>query len=303
MSHDFVEAALMRRAGWTVYLYPLVEGSYEEAPETIVDYAKRDRRWTQGSLQHLRLLTTPGFHLLNRLYFLLGAAGYLASVVWLLLLLASSIYVLVPALSRQAVIGWEADAPRSLVSLLLVTATVLFVPKLLALSLVLLRGRRPFGGARRLVTSVLLETLFAVVVAPVMMLYHTRSVLSVLIGRDVRWSAQAREGRMLSWAESGRSAGWMTGVGAVWSAVTLYFSPVFFVWLTPIFVGLLLAVPLVRWTSSDRLGDWVKHRGLLLVPSETQPPAELQESPWEISTEEAPFEIPAVPPQQADLAS
>ena len=79
LSHDFVEAALMRRAGWEVYLQPLVEGSYEEAPETIVDYAKRDRRWTQGSLQHLRLLAMPGLHLLNRIYFFLGAAGYLSS--------------------------------------------------------------------------------------------------------------------------------------------------------------------------------------------------------------------------------
>ena len=108
LSHDFVEAALMRRAGWQVYLLPSIGGSYEEAPENVVEYAKRDRRWTQGSLQHLRLLMTRGFRFVNRLHFLLGAVGYLSSVVWLLMLFASTAYVLLPSLSTEALI------PRSL---------------------------------------------------------------------------------------------------------------------------------------------------------------------------------------------
>lgn len=296
LSHDFVEAALMRRAGWEVYLQPLIDGSYEEAPETMIDYATRDRRWSQGSLQHLRLLRMPGLHFLNRLYFVLGAAGYLMSVMWLLLLLASSAYVLVPRLSERALIRVAAGEMGAPVSLLLVTGVLLFVPKLLALVLALLEPRWRFGGSVRLLVSVLLETIFAVVVAPVMMLYHTRSVLSVLIGRDVTWSAQAREGRVLAWSESGRSVGWMTACGGLWAGATLYYSPLFFVWLTPIFVGLLLAVPLVRWTSSGRLGAWTKRLGLLLVPSETAPPAELQVSPWSAhDTRVAEPGLPAAP--------
>ena len=113
LSHDFVEAALMRRAGWDVYLLPLMEGSYEEAPGNVVDYARRDRRWCQGSLQHLRLLGVPGFHALNRLYFVLGAGGYLSSVAWLLLLLAGTLYVLLPGAGRAAAVGAAAVAgPR-----------------------------------------------------------------------------------------------------------------------------------------------------------------------------------------------
>ena len=303
LSHDFVEAALMRRAGWEVYLQPLVDGSYEEAPETIIDYAKRDRRWAQGSLQHLCLLTMPGLRLLNRVYFVLGAAGYLSSVVWLLLLLASSAYVLVPTLSRHPIIGSGMGDLRAPVSLLLVTGIILFGPKLLALLVTLARDPRPFGGVRRLITSVALETVLAVVIAPVMMLYHTRSVLSVVIGRDVPWGAQAREGRRLGWRECIRSAGWMTAVGLVWAAATAYYSPVFFLWLTPILFGLVSAVPLIRITSSDWLGDWVKRRGLLLVPSETEPPVELQVSPWSPEVGEPPQDgLAAVPPPEANVA-
>ena len=277
LSHDFVEAALMRRAGWAVYLMPSVEGSFEEAPENVVDYAARDRRWSQGSLQHLRLLAGRGLHPVSRAHFALGAAGYLSSVVWLLLLLAGSAYVLAPALGADARAAAPAGGAGPAVSLLAVTAGLLFAPKLLALILALTGRRRQFGGAPRLLASVLLETLFAVVVAPIMMMHHARFVASVLAGRDVRWDAQAREGRTVGWRPAAAETAWITLAGAAWAGLTLYCSPAFFVWLAPIFTGLLLAAPLVRWTSSRRLGAWTRRRGLFLVPSETAPPPELQE--------------------------
>ena len=108
------------------------------------------------------------------------------------------------------------------------------------------------------------------------MLYHTRFVASVLAGRDVRWEAQVREGDTLGWREAwAGGAWWITLAGVVWGAVTLYASPLFLLWLAPILVGLLLAAPLIRWTSSRSLGAWSRRRGLLLVPSETAPPPEL----------------------------
>ncbi len=304
LSHDFVEAALMRRAGWYVYLLPAIAGSYEEAPENVVDYAKRDRRWSQGSLQHLRLLAAPGLHPVSRLHFLLGAAGYVSSLVWLLLLLASTLYVLAPASGGTALAlvpgSWSGGAP---VSLLVVTGLLLFVPKLLALVLALAGRRRQFGGAARLAAGALLETLFAVTIAPLMMMLHARFVASVLTGHDVPWDAQVREGRMLGWREVAGGVGWTTAVGAAWAALTLYYAPVFFLWLTPIFAGLLLAAPLVRWTSSRRLGVWTRQRGLFLVPTEMEPPAELRAAP--AAEPEAPRApgLPAVPAPEADLTT
>lgn len=305
LSHDFVEAALMRRAGWHVYLLPSVAGSYEEAPENVVDYAKRDRRWSQGSLQHLRLLATPGLHPVSRLHFLLGAAGYVSSLVWLLLLLASTLYVLAPAAGGAPLVSvpgsWGGGGPP--VSLLAVTGLLLFVPKLLALLLALAGRRAQFGGAARLLAGALLETLFAVTLAPLMMMFHTRFVASVLTGHDVPWDAQVREGRMLGWREAAGSVAWTTAVGVAWAALTLYYAPVFFLWLTPIFAGLLLAAPLVRWTSSRRLGEWTRRRGLFLVPSEMEPPAELRVAPAAEPEPPGAAGLPAVPAPEADLTT
>ena len=167
LSHDFVEAALMRRAGWQVYLLPSVGGSYEEVPDNILDYAKRDRRWTQGSLQHLRLLPARGLHAMNRLHFLLGAMGYVSSLLWLLMLLASTAYVLLPYLRTDPLLSdgypdWSLPwrKPTQIIPLLAVTIVLLFVPKLLALILALVRRRRQFGGTVRLLLSALLEMLF-----------------------------------------------------------------------------------------------------------------------------------------------
>ena len=284
LSHDFVEAALLRRAGWLVYLLPSLGGSYEEVPTNVLDYAKRDRRWAQGSLQHLRLLREPGWSTLSRLHFALGAMGYLASVLWLLILSASTAYVLVPALSADPLVsqqgawfgGWSMDGVNSLLPLLQLTVVVLFLPKVLGLVLALLRRRAEFGGAIALLGSVTLEVLFSVLIAPLMMMYHTSFVLGILAGRDVEWDPQARVGRDIAWSEAWRRTAGVTALGTGWAALTIYASPMFFAWLSPIFAGLLLAAPIVRLSSSARLGRSLRRHDILLVPSETRPPPELR---------------------------
>jgi membrane glycosyltransferase len=90
LSHDFVEAAMLRRARWDVFLLADLDGSYEEVPCNIIDYAKRDRRWVQGNIQHLGLLRIAGLHAISRLHFLLGAIAYISSLVWLAMLVLST---------------------------------------------------------------------------------------------------------------------------------------------------------------------------------------------------------------------
>ena len=277
LSHDFVEAALMRRAGWKVYLETSVAGSYEGIPANILDYATRDRRWAQGSLQHLRLLGVDGLHPLSRTHFVVGAMGYLSSVLWLLMLIGSTTYVLAPSVA-----GWSPSAageattfgellpwsPRT-IPLLAMTAGLLFGPKVLGLLLAFGGSRRAFGGGPRLLASAVLEVLFAVVVAPVMMLYHSRFVGSIVSGYEVRWESQTRDGHLVSWPRAWRYTSGMTAVGVTWGAVTWWHSPMFFWWLSPIFVGLFLAAPIARWTSSPQWGDWLRRRRLFLVPTES----------------------------------
>ena len=278
LSHDFVEAALLRRAGWDCYLVPGIRGSHEELPGNIPDFAARDRRWTQGSLQHLRLLGMRGLHPLSRLHFLLGAMGHLASVLWLLMLLAATGYVALAEAGRGGALtrpdppfsSWAGSLAGPPFSLLAVTAVLLFLPKALALLVALLRARKRHGGSWRLGASWLLEVLFSVILAPLMMLYHTRFIGSILLGRDVRWDGRTRGGGEVAWRRAAREGWWITGAGVAWAAVTISASTGFFLWLTPIFAGLLLAPPLVRWTGSRRLGRLARKAGLWLVASETE---------------------------------
>ena len=275
LSHDFVEAALLRQGGWHVYLAPGLGGSYEDVPSNLVEYVKRDRRWTQGSLQHLRLVLSRGLHMVSRCHFVLGAMGYVSSFLWFLMLLASTAYVLLPTLAIgplldvSALLPWLIIwRPNQLLSLLAVTLVLLFLPKLLALSLALVRNAASYGGPSRLVCSALLEMLFAVILAPVMMLYHTRGVLSVLTGHTVTWDPQVRDDHTLCWRGAWTSTWGITLVGLAWASATWFSSPIFFVWLTPIFFGLLCAAPLTRWSSSQVLGDRLRCWGLLVVPSD-----------------------------------
>lgn len=275
LSHDFVEAALLRRAGWGVWLLPGLGGSHEDVPGNVLDYAVRDRRWCQGSLQHLRLLFDPGLHALSRLHFALGAMGFVSSLLWLLMLLASTAYVgtevggLEGWLTRSTPLAeaWPLPELPAAVSLLVVTGVVLFLPKVLGTVLALLWRRRAFGGAARIVAGSVAEGVFAVVIAPVMMMYHARFVLGVLAGWTVRWMPQRRGGEGVSWRDALRGTAWMTALGALWSAGTWWMSPAFFLWLTPIFAGLWIAAPLVRWTSASGPGGWMRRTGLLEVPA------------------------------------
>jgi membrane glycosyltransferase len=73
LSHDFIEAAWIRRAGWAVALDPDTSGSAEEAPQTSAAFHARDRRWCQGNLQHLRLIAEPGLDPVSRLHLAWGS--------------------------------------------------------------------------------------------------------------------------------------------------------------------------------------------------------------------------------------
>lgn len=284
LSHDFVEAALLRRAGWEVRLRPDLRGSFEEMPSHILDYAKRDRRWVQGNLQHLRLLGGRGLHPLSRVHFLFGALAYLSSLIWLAILAVSTADALIRALvepnfftsDAQLFPNWPIAPPALIMPLLGGTLALLLLPKLLGWLLALRQAPDAFGGRAQLTKSALFEALFAMLIAPLMMVFHSRFVIEIVWGRSVSWDPQSRAGRALSWRESLRYT-WpaMLG-GALWGGVTWLYTTSFFWWLTPVWLGLLIAPALVRWSSSLKIGRGLRERGLLLVPSEVAPPAVLR---------------------------
>jgi membrane glycosyltransferase len=204
LSHDFVEAAFLRRAGWGVWLVPELGGSYEQLPPTLSDFVNRDRRWCQGNLQHLRLLNTKGLRPASRAHLLTGAMAYLASPLWLTLLLLTSLEA-----ARAALIPWDyfADATSfgpawpiarraELLGLFAATLGILMLPRFLALlhALVIPARRRAFGGGAALIRSVFAELVFSILLAPILMVQHTRVVLATIMGWRASWSGQQRGG-------------------------------------------------------------------------------------------------------------
>lgn len=282
LSHDFVEAALMRRAGWSVWVAHDLSGSYEETPPTLLDELKRDRRWAQGNLQHARLLFASGLNPAHRAIFVNGIMAYVSSLLWFVFLLLSSIesvlHVLIPPdyfPDRHVLFPvWPVWHPHWAVVLAGFTLAILFLPKLLALLLTLLRGRAgEFGGVFRLIASALLESLLSIVLAPIRMLFHTIFVLSILLGRQVRWGTQARGDTGTSWHDALRYHALGTLLGVGWASTVFLLNPGYFWWLIPVMGAWVIVIPVSVWTSRSQLGIRLRRSGLLLTPEEVSPPA------------------------------
>jgi membrane glycosyltransferase len=283
LSHDFVEAALLRRAGWHAWLLPELGGSFEEMPTNLIDYAARDRRWVQGNLQHARLLGMPGLHWMSRLHLAMGVLAYVASPLWLLTLLLTGVLVLDQAVTGHAYFEerrslfplWPEYRPEEIQSLLTITATLLFLPKLLAMMLALSDAARRFGGRLALLVSGILELVFSSLLAPVTMLFHTAFIAAILSGRPVGWPPQPREERGVRWAAAvERHLLHMLG-GAIATGLIWAVAPEFLIWIAPVCAGLLLAVPLNVLSSCQRCGRMARAIGLFLIPEEVRVPREL----------------------------
>ena len=290
LSHDFVEAALLRRAGWQVVLRADIVGSYEELPGNIVDYAVRDRRWAQGNIQHLALLGSTGFKFINRLHLFFGAIAYISSLIWMLMLGLSSVDAVQRALSSNQFFSqqyqlfpeWQISKSDQIISLFVLTAALLFLPKIMGLLIGLLRNSHDFGGRVRLLVGATLEAVFAVLIAPLMMMFHSYFVVGILLGGKVSWNAQPREGRSLSWRETLTKTGPLSILAVIWGSITYLYSPLFFWWLSPVLVGLVLSAPLVRFSSGEQFSRWLQKFGLLAIPAEVSSKPELGFLSWRL---------------------
>jgi len=277
MSHDFVEAALMRRAGWEVHLADDLVGSYEETPPTVIEHLKRDRRWCQGNLQHWPLALARGFKPVTRFHFLHGIFSFLASPLLVLVLLLGFIKNLGGAPVSD---GLFADAARAQIAFLLFAFTILLLllPKFLAIGLALRQKRATeLGGALKTMASALLEMVISILIAPVFLFFHAKFVLFSLLGKRVEWHAQQRgHAKGIDWSEARKVFGLTTLLGLIVGVVTWWLTPGYFFWLLPIVLGWLLAIPLTALLGDLRAGTRLRKHGLLLVPSEVAPEKEVR---------------------------
>ncbi|MGE0626397.1 MAG: glucans biosynthesis glucosyltransferase MdoH [Hyphomicrobiaceae bacterium] len=283
LSHDFVEAALMRRGGYAVYMLPRLAGSYEESPPTLVDLAIRDRRWCQGNLQHIRILPARGLKLASRQHLASGIMSYLASPIWMAQLLVGIVLVLQSHYVRpeyftsefELLPAWPRfDAERAL-RLFGVTLAVLLAPKLfgLLLSLTDRATRRASGGAIRMTASSMLEIILSALLAPIMMVVQTGAIMRIVMGRDSGWDPQRRDDGSIPFSQILRRHFSHMLLGFVTLVAGLLISPSLVAWMSPTIAGLLLAAFLSWGSGQLSLGLALRKAKILLTPEETQPPA------------------------------
>lgn len=284
LSHDFVESALIRKAGYGVWLAYELDGSWEETPPTLIDELIRDRRWCQGNLQHSRLIFAHGFFPTHRALFVNGIMSYGSALLWALFLIVSSLQAVVEILvpptyftsTRTLFPVWPTWYPQWALTLLSSTAVLLFLPKLLALILTTAKGAaRDFGGIWAMTCGVLGEIVVSTFLAPVRMLFHSLFVITTLLGWRVSWNTQNRGDTGTSWKDALRFHWWGTLLGLVWGGMIWIVNPGFFWWLSPIVAGLALSIPLSVWTSRRSWGEAARKLGFFLTPPEIHAPDEI----------------------------
>ncbi|MGH1350743.1 MAG: glucans biosynthesis glucosyltransferase MdoH [Methyloligellaceae bacterium] len=283
LSHDFVEAALLRRAGWRVCMVPEQGGSYEESPPSMLDFAQRDRRWCQGNLQHSRVLPAKGLHWVNRIHLMTGIMAYMSTLVWLIFLVTGLLITLQAQYYGQSYFAatpslfpvWPKQDSETAFTILLVTLGLLLVPKLFGYFTVLFSSskRKQFGGAIRLTAGVLIETIISSLLAPIMMLMQSMAIFDILAGRDSGWNAQSREDGSIPvsqvlWAHRIHM---IVGVAAAFLCYSI--SIPLLLWMSPLLLGLILSGPLSVITSRRSVGEWFMALKIFAIPEELKEPA------------------------------
>jgi membrane glycosyltransferase len=262
LSHDQVEAARLRAAGWRVCVWAGEDGSQEANPPALPEFLHRDARWLAGNLQYRHLLRLPGFRWMGR-WQLIQA---------IMMFVAAPLYVAVLALAAWlAATGGGAEVPRGALAAMAAAWTLaLFSPKLLGyLEVMLFAARRArYGGAARFAAGVALELLFMLAMLPITELHKTLAMLRLLLGRRAGWLPQNRSDRGVGWGEAARMF-WphtLAGVAAFagfalggWAAV---------LWALPFAGGLLLAVPFCVLTADPAVSAWLRRHGIAAVPEE-----------------------------------
>jgi membrane glycosyltransferase len=269
LSHDFVEAALMLDAGWEVWFAYDLEGSYEELPPNLTEYVKRDRRWCQGNLQHMWFLLADNIQSISRVHLVQGILAYGSAPLLVLFVLMGGMQA---GISRfhEPVGNFPSSSALVLLGL---TAWLLFGPKILSVMYLFSRPRAEiaiYGGRAKVLAAVVLETLFSVLTTPVLVWFHTLFVLKNLDGKVALWNTQTRGGAAPRWRDIAREYWPLPVVGLGLAMVAWLISPTYLAWVSPLLIGLFLAIPVAKLS-----GEHYLFRSLFLTPEELSPPKEL----------------------------
>ncbi len=270
LSHDQVEAVLMRRAGFECRVLPLEDGSYEDNPPTLPDFLARDLRWCQGNMQYVNLLGLKGARLIGRQQLLFAILMYLGAPCWMLFLSIG----LGHAITGTPLFAGSVSLMLG-IGLFALMMSMTFAPKLLGIADVMMDKdkRRAFGGPGTVMKGTVIEFLFGLLAGPVLALTHAIFVVGLFFGRTVHWTAQQRQGRVVSMGEAFRNLWPHTAVGAGATLALAVTAPNVLPWALPVLIGMMLAVPFAGLTTLPAIGRWLSDNRLCATPEEIEPPA------------------------------
>lgn len=281
ISHDFIEAALLRRAGWGVRFDTDLYGTYEEAPPSISDVLVRDRRWCQGNMQHVRFLFARGIAFTSRIHIMSGIMAYASALFWLMLLSVGLVMAVQANFTRPEYFTqpslfptWPVFDSARAIQLFIVSMAIVLLPKMLAWASAILNPMRciRYGGPILVTLSVAVEIVLSALVAPVMMLAQSQMVREIVTGGDSGWTPQRRNDGSITLLAALRLHRWHMFTGVATSCLTWYLHPDLFFWMLPVTAGLTLSAVL-SWMSGKRgPGKVLKVLGILRTPEEKTPP-------------------------------
>ncbi|MCA1795577.1 MAG: glucans biosynthesis glucosyltransferase MdoH [Desulfobacteraceae bacterium] len=280
LSHDFIEAALLRRAGWGVRFDTDIPASFEEAPPSLIDVLVRDRRWCQGNLQHTNFIFAKGFVVPTRLHLFSGVMSYLSAVFWLSLIIVGLAIAIQATFVRPEYFAnpslfptWPVfDSERAL-RLFVVSMAIVLAPKAFGWFAAMIHIPRclRFGGPILLTLSTLLEMVMSGLYAPILMVSQVGVVFSIFRGKDSGWLPQSRVDGAFGWKSVMRHHTGHTLFGAALAVISLLLSKELFYWLLPISAGLILSIPLSWLSGGTSRTKLIKMIGLLRAPEEKKP--------------------------------
>ncbi|TFF21736.1 glucans biosynthesis glucosyltransferase MdoH [Jiella endophytica] len=284
LSHDYVEAALLARAAYKVRVDPDLEGSFEEAPSNIIEYAKRDRRWCQGNLQHARLLPAPGLKSWSRISLIAGIMAYLASPIWLMFLIVSLLDPVLapepnyfPANSLFPVFP-QAETNKALLLLFGIFVLLLLPKTLIAFGSAFTERRKSFGGTGLVLAGAFVELILTSILAPIMMMFQSKAVYEILVGADAGWPSTDRDDDHMPVSVAFRASWWMVLSGAAVLYASYAYAPDLVLWTLPIALPLVAAPLMISLTGNPVLGDGLRRLGLFTTPFEAHPESVIRAS-------------------------
>jgi membrane glycosyltransferase len=283
LSHDQVEATLMRRAGYEVRVLPEEMGSYEDNPPSILEYMRRDVRWCQGNMQYVKLLGTPGLHAMSRFQLIWAILMFLGIPAWTLII------ALLPLAGWAAASTTEAFPAALAIGLYIMFFTMYLMPKLAGFIDVLLTsgGVQRYGGTFQFVRSAAVELVFSFLQGAVTTIRTTIFMIGLAFGATVHWGGQDRDAQRLTAADAFAELWPQTLFGIVVCGALALINPTLLLWSLPLTAGYILAVPLAVWTADPVVGQWAQKAGLCAIPEDIAPPPELLDLAARVKLEKA----------------